>query len=350
MWVFVAALVVLTLLAPPKVTDYFTLVDWPTIATLLGLMILVKGIERSGWLHRAGHAIVRRLSTERQLALFLVAGSALCAMVVTNDITLFVVVPLTLGLAAFVRLPTRRLVIFEALAVNAGSFLSPIGNPRNIFLWQHSRMNFETFVVQQFEPFLIVLFCLIILTVAAFPARRFVTRAPSRPVPLHRPLLVTSALLFAPFLVLTDLHFNAAALFLVAVVFLFAFPRLLRRLDWPLLAVFVLMFVDMGLIARYDFLRGIALADPETLYVTGALVSQFISDTPTAILLARHTSDWAVLGWAVNVGAFGTVVASFANLIALRLGRQRGSYLAFHAWSLPFFVVVGGFVWLWLRF
>jgi Na+/H+ antiporter NhaD/arsenite permease-like protein len=58
---------------------------------------------------------------------------------VTNDIALFIVVPLTLGLHGMASLPTTRLVIFEALAVNAGSVLTPMGNPQNLFLWQRCR-------------------------------------------------------------------------------------------------------------------------------------------------------------------------------------------------------------------
>ncbi|XPE46718.1 SLC13 family permease [Shigella flexneri] len=39
-------------------------------------------------------------------------------------------------------LPINRLIIFEALAVNAGSLLTPIGNPQNILLWGRSGLSF----------------------------------------------------------------------------------------------------------------------------------------------------------------------------------------------------------------
>ncbi|HCW47285.1 MAG TPA: anion transporter, partial [Erwiniaceae bacterium] len=45
---------------------------------------------------------------------------------------LFILVPLTLTLRQATTLPVTRLIIFEALAVNAGSMLTPIGNPQNI--------------------------------------------------------------------------------------------------------------------------------------------------------------------------------------------------------------------------
>ena len=42
----------------------------------------------------------------------------------------------------------NRLIIFEALAVNAGSLLTPIGNPQNILLWGRSGLSFFGFIGQ----------------------------------------------------------------------------------------------------------------------------------------------------------------------------------------------------------
>ncbi|MDE2070452.1 MAG: anion transporter [Gammaproteobacteria bacterium] len=350
LWTLAAALVVFSVLEPRKIADYPGLVNWPTIATLLGLMILTKGVEQSGWLHRAGRDVIARMSNQRVLALFLVCGSALLAMLLTNDIALFVAVPLTLELGTLAALPLRRLVIFEALAVNAGAMLTPIGNPQNIFLWRLAGVDFGHFVWHMLPPFMIAMVCLLLLTAWAFPAARIHVeqRAPA-PV-VQRPLLLTSALLYIPFLILADLQLTAVGLALVVAVCLIGFPRLLRRIDWPLLVVFVLMFIDLGRLAEYPVLAYVNLAERSSLYLAGALSSQLISNVPAAILLSRYSHDWGTIAWAVDVGGFGLFIASLANLIALRLCRQRGMLLAFHAWSLPFFLVVGALVWLWLKF
>ncbi|MGA9851449.1 MAG: SLC13 family permease [Gammaproteobacteria bacterium] len=344
----VAALVIFSALAPRKIPSYIDMVNWPTIGTLLGLMILTKGVELSGWLHRIGQGVMARISNVRMLALFLVAGSGLLAMLLTNDIALFVVVPLTLGLGELAQLPLRRLIIFETLAVNVGAMLTPIGNPQNIFLWQLSHVNFGTFVLHMLPPFIIASLCLPLLTLLAFPARR-VPVDETRPTPaLRKPLLLASALLYIPFLVLADLHYAWTALILVAVVFLLGFRRVLRQIDWPLLVVFVLMFIDLGRLAQYPVFEYANLAHASTLYVTGTISSQIISNVPAAILLSKYSSDWSTIAWAVDVGGFGLVIASLANIIALRIGQQRGSLLAFHAWSVPFFIIVGGLTWVWL--
>jgi Na+/H+ antiporter NhaD/arsenite permease-like protein len=54
--------------------------------------------------------------------------------VLTNDIALFIIVPLTIALQRVTDVPVSQLVIFESLAVNVGSALTPIGNPQNLFL------------------------------------------------------------------------------------------------------------------------------------------------------------------------------------------------------------------------
>lgn len=352
MWTLVAVLVLFSVFAPRKVPSYISLVDWPTIAALLGLLILTKGVELSGFLHHLGRRIVAHIHDERWLALFLIAASALTSTVLTNDITLFIVVPLTLGLGAFAELPLRRLVIFEALAVNAGSMLSPVGNPQNIFLWQLSGVGFVDFLWQMLPAVAIVCACLLLLTVIAFPSKRIGTGEGSNLPRLDNRLLAVSVILYLPFLLLVNIRHAELALLLVAVVFLFARRKILRQLDWPLMAVFVLMFVDLRLLAEQSWVaRGLAALDlhrPIKLFAAGAILSQAISNVPSAILLAQYSHDWRTLAWGVDVGGFGLVIGSLANLIALRLGRQRGSLLAFHTWSLPFLIVVGVLTGLWL--
>ena len=70
--------------------------------------------------------------------MFMVLAAALLSTFLTNDVALFIVVPLTITLKRLCEIPVNRLIIFEALAVNAGSLLTPIGNPQNILIWGRS--------------------------------------------------------------------------------------------------------------------------------------------------------------------------------------------------------------------
>jgi len=126
----------------------------------------------------------------------------------------------------------------------------------------------------------------------------------------------------------------------------------LRRLDWPLLLVFLLMFVDLRLVAMMpaiaDWLTHLGLDHAGNLYLAGAGLSQLISNVPATILLSGHSPDWRALAWGVDMGGFGLAVGSLANLIALRLAGTRGSAFTFHAWAAPFLLLAGGLGYLWL--
>ncbi|PZP29390.1 MAG: anion transporter [Roseateles depolymerans] len=340
--VLLAGLVLLSLLTPLSLSRYPALVDWPTLAALAGLLLLTKGLELSGALQLAGRTLVRLMATERALALCLVLGAALLSTVLTNDVALFVVVPLTLGVCRLTGLPATRLIIFEALAVNAGSALTPIGNPQNLFIWQRAGVPFGEFVHQQLPLVAGLMLALLLLTAWSFQARpvRVLERDGHS---LDRRLLVVSLLLYAPFLVLTDQHQAVWAVALVAGVFVVMRPGVLAQLDWGLLLVFVLMFIDLRLLAGLEavqaLMQSLALQRPVNLYLAGIGASQLISNVPAAIALAEYSSDWRVMAYAVNIGGFGLMIGSLANLIALRMCDDRRAWRVFHAYAIPALVL-----------
>ena len=81
------------------------------------------------------------------------------------------------------------------------------------------------------------------------------------------------------------------------------------------------------------------LGNPSSLFLSGALLSQLLSNVPSALLLAHHSADFRTIAYGVNVGGNGMLIGSFANLIAMRFTRRTRDYLAFHAYSLPFFAI-----------
>nr|WP_315426976.1 SLC13 family permease [uncultured Albidiferax sp.] len=328
---------------------YPTLVDWPTIAALTGLLALTQGVETSGALHRLGHWLVGYMTSERAAALCLVTAAAVLSTVLTNDVALFVVVPLTLGICRITPLPTTRLVVFEALAVNAGSALTPIGNPQNLFLWQLSGSSFAQFVWHMLPLVAVLMLLLWAVTALAFSGRPLQATDPDADHPLDRRLLVVSLLLYPVFLVLTDLHYAPWALLAVLLCLGAIRWRVLAHIDWGLLLVFVLMFIDLRLLVGLDAvqqaLAGWGLAQPLHLFWAGIATSQIVSNVPAAIALAEFSKDWKVLAYAVNIGGFGLMVGSLANLIALRMAPDKRAWINFHVWSVPFLVAGAAMGW-----
>jgi Na+/H+ antiporter NhaD/arsenite permease-like protein len=350
--VLLAAAVLLMLVRPAAPAALPALVDWPTIAALAGLLVLTKGVEMSGFFHRLGFHLITLEHTERKLAFFLVASSALLSTVLTNDIALFIMVPLTLSLHGMAALPTTRLVVFEALAVNAGSALTPVGNPQNLFLWQRSGLSFHAFVSEMLPLAVILLAILAVMTAMAFPGRRVDATEDAEPPALDRPLLALSVALYPLFIVAADLRHAGAALLALLAVYAIVRRSVLTRVDWALIAAFVLMFVDLRLLAQHDLVRELVaragVAEPRNLFLAGVGISQLMSNVPAAILLAEHSDDTRLIAYAVDVGGFGLAIGSLANLIALRRLRSRRAWLMFHGFSLPFLLASTLLVYLWL--
>ncbi|MEO7399285.1 MAG: SLC13 family permease, partial [Polaromonas sp.] len=225
--ILLAALAVLTAIKPGKVGSYPSLVDWPTIAALTGLLVLTKALEASGALHRLGTWLIGFMATERATALSLVLAAALLATLLTNDVALFVVVPLTLGVCRITGMRAARLIIFEALAVNAGSALTPIGNPQNLFLWQLSGVSFGTFTLHMLPLVALLMLMLLGLTACVFSQRSVSASSEAHAVPLDRRLFGVSIALYLPFLVATDWHLAGWAVCAVLAIFVLLRPRVL---------------------------------------------------------------------------------------------------------------------------
>ncbi len=317
-------------------------VDWDTIITLCGLLLITTGVKESGFFYLAAYRISRHIGSMRLLALFLVFLSALLSVFLTNDIALFIVVPLTLSLQQISNDDYSRIIIFEALAVNVGSALTPIGNPQNIFLWHRWGVSFPVFV-QEMAPVVAVLsICLLAATLLCFaPAPIHVT---DRQHPgVDRVLFGLSAFLLAAFIASIELDFEKYFLAVVFLCMLLARIRVILKTDWGLILLFVLLFVDLHLVCRLaPIQRLVAMADfsrPRVLFLSGALMSQAISNVPSAIVLAKYSSAFKIIAYGVNVGGNGLVIGSFANLIALRFIEKPRKNLLFHAYSVPFFLV-----------
>ncbi|KVL86722.1 citrate transporter [Burkholderia stagnalis] len=315
-------------------------VDWQTVATLAGLLMLTKALELSGCLMWLAHRIVHHVHSERALAMLLVVFAAVLSMWLTNDVALFVVVPLMISLRALAPLPFRRLVIVVALAVNAGSVATPLGNPQNLFLWQLSGVSFGRFVLT-LGPLAIALMALLLaVTACAFRAKPLDLSGDAIALPMQRMHALVAAVLFVAFVLLADAHRALPGLIAVAVV-LFAVRRdAVLRIDWLLLLIFVLMFVVLrsaaALPAVHDAIAQARLDTPLRVFAAGAALSQGISNVPAAILLSEFTRDWRALAFGVSVGGFGIAIGSLANLIAVRLAKEPRMWLPFHLVSIPF--------------
>ncbi len=338
--------IVLAVILKEPVSRFPSFVDWKTIITLTGLLLITTAIKESGFFYLSAYRISKKITNERILALFLIFLSASLAMFLTNDVALFIIVPLTLSIQEISGNDYSKMVIFEAIAANVGSSLTSIGNPQNIFLWHRWKISFHVFIAQMSLPVLIMALWLLVFVIVFFPRAKIKLNNSGAPA-VDKKLFYLSLILLIFFIVSIELEIEQ---YFLAIVFISIF--LLRKknigeTDWGLIFLFIFLFIDLNLIGRLKITKElpalINFHNPHKLFLASALLSQAISNVPAAILLAGYSSDFKIIAYGVNIGGNGLLIASFANLIALRFLKDRSHYLKFHIYSVPYFLITLGF-------
>lgn len=329
-------------LKPTTASGIVALVNWHTVTALAGLMLLSRALEDSGYLVRFAAWLLPRCHSERLLALLMLLFAALLSSIVTNDVALFILLPITLSIGRLTGLPVGRLIIFLALAVNAGSSLTPIGNPQNLLLWQASGYSFWQFTLMMAPLALSLLLFILLLSWLAFGSNKLSIAVPHNNSSDSASLFGWSMAGYPLFILAMEYQLAPYAALVILALYLLLKRSVVTGIDGLLLLVFLLMFIDLGLLAQLPLMQQLAIqltALPNGSYTGSALLSQLISNVPAAIFLQHFTDDWRALSWGVTVGGFGIAIGSLANLIALRLSKQPGLWREFHCWSLPVFLL-----------
>ncbi len=303
----------------------YTAADFEVLYILLVLFVITQGLQK----HRVFTNIACRLEQGSFVAVKLLVATFLFSMLVTNDAALLAIVPLTMTLHV-----ERRdwLVILEILAANAGSALSPFGNPQNLFIYWFYSIPFGEFV-KTIAPFSAVFFLLLLIGVMLIGVKGTPPLLQERQKLLPTAYVYIGALLL---FVLVIMRLLPLPLGFLVILYALLADRDSLRVDYALLITFFCFF---GFTDNLQTLLAGALAHPHHVFLLSALLSQVISNVPTALLLADFTWHWQALLWGVSVGGFGSLVASLANLIAWRIyTRQKPAQvnrftLKFHAVS-----------------
>ena len=141
-------LAVLSCFLVPPDGQYPGYLDKDTLLTLFCLMTVVAGFQEMGLFRRVGQTLLRRIRSQRQLALMLVFLCFFSSMFITNDVSLLTFVPLGLLLSDLTGMDASlcRTVTLMTIAANLGSMLTPIGNPQNLYLYSVSGISLGAFL------------------------------------------------------------------------------------------------------------------------------------------------------------------------------------------------------------
>lgn len=347
-------MIILTFFMPYNFLKAFKSVDWNTIEALAGLLIITASIKESFFFDKISSKILGHVHTERTLAMSVVLLSMTLSMFLTNDITLFIVVPITLSLKKFFKNDVSKLIVFEALSVNVGSTVSPIGNPQNLFLWHLWNTDFTNFIVASLPLEIVMVSLLLLFALFIFKRKPLLLEYDAKSFKVNYKLGMGSIIILILYVMIIQLHLEA---FFIVPLFAFYFlvrKDVLKEVDWFLLAIFVLMFVNIYFITKIPLfallIKPFSPFTPSKTFLLSLISSQAISNVPAAIFVSNFSSSYLAIAYGVNIGGNGLIIGSLANLIALRMKKEKGMYLTFHKYSFPYFVVTAFIGYLMIKF
>lgn len=307
------------------------LLDLRLLSLFLVLTIAVELGKASDLFDRLVAAVAARVRTARGLALGMLAVSGALAAVLTNDVALFLVVPFTMLFRRVTDMELAPLVVLEVAAANVLGCVSPLGNPQNLFLYTRGGFSPASFFGAQL-PWTAAAAGLLVAAVPALVPSRALTAPAALVFDVHPGLAgACLALLAAEVAALFGAVDHRIPLALAALGAVLLGRRLLET-DFSLVLVFAFLFVGIAGLERgrlYQTLDPVRLFGHQSrgLVLSGALLSQLVSNVPAAMLLAPAAATAAgfrALLYGVNAGGCGTPISSLANLIGAQLFVREG--------------------------
>jgi Na+/H+ antiporter NhaD/arsenite permease-like protein len=372
-------------------------IDWRVIFLLLGMMLIVSILKRTGaFEYVAIWAAKRARGRPFRVMVILVLVTAVASAALDNVTTVLLIAPVTFLVCDRLGVPVAPYLIAEALASNIGGTATLVGDPPNIIIASRAGLTYNDFLVH-LAP-LVVLVMIVFVGLCRWLFRSAFRYDPARAATIAqlrerdairdpRLLAISLAVLVmvtAAFVLHTALHLEPAVVAIVGGLLLLLLSRLdptavARDVEWPTLIFFAGLFVMVGALVHSGVIEVISQAATAAvqgrlllaslgLLWASAFLSAIIDNIPyvatmspiVADLVAASGDDRSqVLWWALALGAdFGgnaTAVGASANVVVLGLAEGAGRPISFWTFTKYGLVVAAvtvamATVYLWLRY
>lgn len=302
--------------------EYLGYIDFRVLSILFCMMLVISEMVLLGIFDRLTAKLLSKVNSSRFVSLILVWLSFFLGMIMTNDVTLVTLVPFAILLLKSFddRKNLTFTLILMTVATNLGSMQTPIGNPQNIYLFNHYDMQMWEFT-KLMLPY--SLCSLVLVTIAVFVLckdMKMQQKFEAEKKPLSVPKLVICIVLFAmSMLVVARVVEYYIVLAVLIAVMLIMDRKAFKNVDYTLLITFVFFFVFVGNMGRIDVVYD-TMSDiiSKSTTVTAIAAAQIISNVPTALLMSAFTDNGRSLVIGTNLGGLGTLIASMASLITYK--------------------------------
>ena len=346
-------------------------IDWNVIFLLLGMMIIVGVIHKTGFFEYLAVKAIKRAKGEPKRALVsLIILTAVASAILDNVTTILLAIPMTLIVCKQLNVSPVPFILSQVFASNIGGAATLVGDPPNIIIASRANLSFNDFLIHM-APWVIVVMVVITPMLVFMFRKQLVNTAADRAkiskldessyikdrVLLKKSLFVLSAVMVA-FVLHTALHLEPSIVALLGAGVLVAISRLKPKdyamdVEWNTLIFFAGLFIMVGALvntgalgkfAQYlkDQVGDQASLAAMVLLIVSALLSGIVDNIPYVASMSPVVTELSagisdqygdVLWWALAFGAdFGgnaTIIGASANVVAVGLAHKAGIKISF---------------------
>jgi Na+/H+ antiporter NhaD/arsenite permease-like protein len=328
-------------------------INWPTVLLLFAFFVLSAQLRLSGFFDLVANAIATRLDEPARFLLVLMLVTAGLSAFLNHDVVCFVFAPVV-G-AALLRRQLNPVPFLIALAVasNIGAAATLVGNPQGMLIAQEAGLAFGRYAAWCLPPVLVALGCAYAL-IWSMSRSRMASSAPATVAvkppehPFDRAHTI-KGLVILGFVI--AFFFSGAPKEIVALTAAgihlaspkFRTEELLGLVDWPILVLFMGLFVVTGAFGVSGYGEAVAqglahagwnLQSPATLAIVTAGLSNLINNSAAVLLLVKvvslaHPPLAYVLALANSFGGSLIISGSVSNIIVVQKARELGIEISF---------------------
>ena len=346
-------------------------IDWNVIFLLLGMMIIVGVIHKTGLFeYLAIKAIQLAKGRPRQAFVYLLMLVAFCSALLDNVTTIMLAVPMTLMVAKYLKVHPVPFILAEVFISNIGGAATLIGDPPNIIIASKADLDFNSFLIHMAPMVLVVLAVIIPMLVLMFNKdlknnaedRKSVMTLNANSFIKDKVLLVKSlvvlTLVIVAFVLHSVLHLEPSVIAMIGAGVLVLISNLkpeqfAKDVEWGTLVFFAALFIMVGALVNVGALKVVAdsigafVGDDGALaagalVVVSALASGIVDNIPYVTSMApvvqqlndsisTITNDglWWALAFGADFGGNMTIVGASANVVAVGLAYASGYKITF---------------------
>jgi Na+/H+ antiporter NhaD/arsenite permease-like protein len=324
------------------------------ILLLVGMMVVVAGLEVSGFFDLLSSRIALRAKSQTSFLVGLMVATAALSALVLNDAIALLVTPIVVRSSRSLKVNPVPYLVAVAIAANVGSVATEVGNPQNAYIAIRSGIPFLTFTAYLLP---VAIACLLVSILGVWLAfrkdlARPLTRDASLPVvqvqkrglifTLGVTVGISAAFLASPspeWLPLVALVGGSIVLFFLPF-FSAATPRaMIAKVDWSIILFFIGLFIVLegvrvsGLSAAIQggFTSAMGGRSGGLVWLVGlsSLLSNLISNVPAVLLLAEvvpqgSTQLWLALAASSTLAGNATILGAACNVIVVQVAARDG--------------------------